>query len=93
MERNRLSFEQQVSAEIQLMKGIQSRGFSSNDGDYLCGNLQLQPISQNWPVGSPFWVISTSSDLIRDHNDFMNPNFVAFVRQLYIHVGLSRRAQ
>jgi hypothetical protein len=92
MESNRLSFEQQVSAEIQLMKDIQSRGFSSNGKDYLCGNMQLQP-DQGWQVGNPFWVISTSGDLIEDHSDFMNPNFGAFVRQLYIHVGLSRRSQ
>lgn len=58
---------------------------------YLCGGMELRSTGQHYPDHNPFWVIRTTKDVMRDHGDIFNPNFVAFVRQMYLGVIAARR--
>jgi hypothetical protein len=51
---------------------------------YFCGGLQLRATRQWHPKNNPFWVVRTTKEVINDHGDVFNPNFVGFFRQLYI---------
>ena len=52
----------------------------------LCDGLQLASTGQWVPMHNPYWVVETSGDVMRGHNDIFNPAFVAFIRQVYIGV-------
>jgi hypothetical protein len=38
------------------------------------------------PAFMPIWVIRTDKKIIKDHNDFLNPHLVEFLRQIYYTV-------
>jgi len=77
-----------IESEYSYMQRFAHSGFTRHD--YLCGRLDLQA-TQHWhPDDNPFWVVRTTKDVIRDHGDIFNPNFVAFVRQLYVSLIFAR---
>jgi hypothetical protein len=84
------NFAEEVFREKELMTRIRRGGFSMTGDQYFCGNLRLESAAR-WSVVTPFWVVSTTDNLMKDHNDFLNPNFVTFVRQIYI--GLTARTK
>ncbi len=86
--RTETDFAKEVLSEKELMTRIRGSGFSETGDQYFCGNLRLESAAR-WSVATPFWVVSTTDNLMKDHNDFLNPNFVTFVRQIYI--GLTAR--
>jgi hypothetical protein len=53
----------------------------------LCDDLQLtKETEQAWPdrpAFMPLWVIKADKSVIDGHNDFLNPRFLDFVRQIY----------
>jgi hypothetical protein len=75
---------QTIGAEYQLMRDIGQRGF--RDMEHLCGELKLEGPA-NWvPKANPFWVVSTTGDIMSGHNDIFNARFVAFMRQMYLGI-------
>jgi len=83
-EDTRRRLAQDISNEYRLMRGIGQRGF--NDTEYLCNELRLESTA-NWvPKANPFWVVSTTPDLMKDHNDIFNARFLSFIRQMYLGV-------
>lgn len=83
---NKQSIREDIKAEVAHMRDISLAGFSKNL--FLCGGLQLKG-TDNWsPDANPFWVVSTTGDIMKGHNDIFNPNFVSFIRQMYLSVIL-----
>jgi hypothetical protein len=82
-----------VEAEYRLMRRIEEEGVAHRE--YLCGGLGLAGTDKWRPERNPFWVVRTTKDVIRDHGDIFNPNFVAFMRQMYLGFIFARfeRAQ
>ena len=81
---NKKDIKADIDDEIKLMKKVGKTGFSRDL--YLCGGLQLKG-TDNWsPASNPFWVVSTTKDIMGGHNDIFNPNFVSFIRQMYLSV-------
>ncbi len=75
-----------IREEIKLMDGLGKTGVGKEL--YLCGGLHLKG-TDNWsPAANPFWVVSTTKDIMKGHNDIFNPNFVSFIRQMYLSVIL-----
>jgi hypothetical protein len=71
-----------IDAEYELMRRIEDEGVGPIE--YLCSGLELKA-TQRWrPDHNPFWVVRTSKGVIDDHGDIFNPNFVAFLRQMYL---------
>ncbi|MBP2168035.1 hypothetical protein J2125_001227 [Erwinia toletana] len=71
-----------LQRESQRMTEIVQRGIHRHE--YLCSRLELVATPQWRPEMNPFWVIQTSHDISRDHNDIFNPKLMSFVRQMYI---------
>jgi hypothetical protein len=71
-----------VEAEYQLMRRIEQEGVANRE--YLCGGLELAGTDKWRPEHNPFWVVRTTKEVIKDHGDIFNPNFVAFMRQMYL---------
>jgi len=45
------------------------------------------PSIDKWrPDGNPFWVVSTSGDIMRGHNEIFNPRSLSFMQQVYLGV-------
>lgn len=81
---NKQDIKADIADEIKLMKKFGRTGFSKDL--YLCGGLHLKG-TDNWsPESNPFWVVSTTKDIMADHNDIFNANFVSFIRQMYLSV-------
>jgi hypothetical protein len=78
--------EAQLRAEYQLMSRIGARGFKEGGPEYLCSGLQLERTGSGMPAQNPFWVVETTEDVIKDHNDIFNPRFVSFIRQMYLSI-------
>lgn len=73
-----------IAHERDLMGKIAHNGFEKNQ--YLCGGMLLAGTDKWLPRGNPFWVVYTSGDVMKGHNDIFNPNFVSFMRQMYLGV-------
>lgn len=73
-----------VDKELARMKILATQGFKTKE--YLCGGLMLTATEQWQPPANPFWVVQTSGDVMDSHGDIFNPNFVAFIRQMYLAV-------
>lgn len=56
----------------------------------LCDGLELKNVMTSdallKKLNQPLWVIRADKTVIKDHDDFMNPHFVDFVRQVYFSV-------
>jgi len=72
------------SDEVAHMTNITRDGVQSPE--YLCDGLKLTTTPEWAPAGNPYWVVETTGDVMSDHNDIFNPNFVAFIRQMYLAV-------
>jgi hypothetical protein len=70
------------SDEVAHMASITRDGIQEKE--YLCDGLRLTTTPEWAPLGNPYWVVETTGDLIGDHNDIFNPNFVSFIRQMYL---------
>jgi hypothetical protein len=66
------------------MQAIGKSGFKEKE--YLCSRLQLESTRKQFPKENPFWVVSTTGEIMDGHNDIFNPNFVSFIRQMYLGV-------
>ena len=53
-------------------------------GAYLCDGLTLASTKEWAPTGNPYWVVETTGDVMKDHDDIFNPYFISFVRQMYL---------
>jgi len=73
---------QDMAAEVALMRVIGDKGFKGKQ--YLCNGLRLEPTAIQVPEQNPFWVVSTTGDIMSGHNDIFNPKFVSFIRQMYL---------
>lgn len=71
-----------IDAEYELMRRIEKEGVAQTE--YLCNGMELKGTDQWRPDHNPFWVVRTSREVIKDHGDIFNPNFVAFLRQMYL---------
>lgn len=81
---NLTDWQARVGNEQRYIRSIHSRYLGRQT--YLCGDLQLTS-NPNWlPPQNPFWVVETSGDIMDGHNDIFNPNFLAFIRQMYLAV-------
>lgn len=49
----------------------------------LCRGLLLESNDRWQPKENPFWVVSATGDVIRDHGDIENPRLLSFIRVLY----------
>src|SRR5574341_53425 len=80
----RQKLAQDIGDEYRLMQSSGPR--CSHDREYLCSGLKLES-TPNWvPKANPFWVVSTTGDLMKDHNDIFNARFLSFIRQMYLGV-------
>lgn len=82
----------QISTELAYAKSPQGRGKSGDAGkrtDYFCGGLKLTDTESWFPPSNPFWVVQTTKDIIRDHNDIFNERFAAFMRQMYLRIAVA----
>lgn len=79
-----------IGAEYVYMQRIVKDGFGKRE--QLCGGMTLTATPQWYPKDNPYWVVRTSKDVIDGHSDLFNPNFVAFIRQLYLSVIYARDA-
>jgi hypothetical protein len=71
-----------IRAEYALMRRIADEGVARKE--HMCNELVLEATDRWVPERNPFWVVQTSEDVIFDHGDIFNPNFVAFLRQMYL---------
>jgi hypothetical protein len=71
-----------IRAEFELMRRIRKEGVAPVE--HLCNELKLEATNRWVPERNPFWVVQTGTDVIADHGDIFNPNFVAFLRQMYL---------
>ncbi|MDH4187416.1 MAG: hypothetical protein OEV08_10490 [Nitrospira sp.] len=73
--------------EYEYMAEIARRGFDFTKKkpaqQRLCDGLELKWTSEAYPDHNPYWVVRTTGDIMRDHNDIFNENMVAFVRQIF----------
>jgi hypothetical protein len=72
------------SDEVKYMSGIAQDGIKARG--YLCDGLSLETTPEWTLPGNPYWVVETDGDVMKDHNDIFNTNFIAFVRQMYLSV-------
>jgi len=53
-----------------------------------CGGMTLAQLNddttENKKGNTPVWNIRTTAPIIFDHNNFMTPQFINFIRQLYL---------
>ncbi len=75
---------QDIREEFRLMAEIGDKGFEGRK--YLCGGLQLETTPNHLPKHNPFWVVSTTGEIMDGHNDIFNRHFVSFIRQMYLGV-------
>ncbi len=73
-----------IRGELEHMKLFAAQGFGKEQ--YLCDALSLTATDRWYPVHNPFWVVHTTGKVMTNHNDIFNPNFVAFIRQMYLAV-------
>jgi len=80
----------EVLGEVEAMEKLGNEGFQQ-DTTYLCHGLKLDisPAPQVPPY-NPYWVVTTTGDVMDGHNNIFNPNFVAFFRQMYVAVTAAR---
>jgi hypothetical protein len=71
------------------MRSIAESGFSPSQP--LCDAMMLAGTDKWRPDGNPFWVVSTSGDIMSGHNNIFNPRFVSFMRQVYLGVIEERK--
>lgn len=77
-----------LATEYQYMANVARSGAATTQ--YFCGGLKLEATNQWYPKDNPYWVVRTSEAVIGGHNDVFNPNFIAFVRQLYLSLIYAR---
>ena len=85
------ALDDRLAVERAHMAGILERGVGSQE--YLCGQLKLTATDHWTPKDNPFWVVSTSSDIMDGHNDIFNNYFVGFIRQVYLGVLMQETAE
>lgn len=76
-----------VRQEYEYMAEIGRRGFDftkQKPAQRLCDGLELKSTSEAYPDYNPYWVVRTTGDIMRGHNDLFNENMVAFVRQIFL---------
>jgi hypothetical protein len=73
---------QDIADEFELMRGVAGKGFKKKQ--YLCSGLRLEATPNQEPEHNPFWVVSTTEEIMEGHNDIFNRNFVSFIRQMYL---------
>jgi hypothetical protein len=86
-----LQLKTHVNAEMDLMQGLRDRNYTALTGEFrLCDRLHVTPSAKRFvgtgvPPGTytPLWVMRTGEEVIANHNDFLNPRFQVFVRQMY----------
>lgn len=78
-----------ILGEIQHMQRLGQQGFQDKK-TYLCSALELETDGDPQPRHNPFWVVSTTGDIMSGHNDIFNPLFVSFFRQMYLGITLAR---
>jgi len=76
---------------MQLANGLNLTQCRVADGGRLaCGDDAQRAVSGDGglarPPFMPIWVVRTDSRIIADHNDFLNPHLLIFVRQIYYTV-------
>lgn len=73
--------------EYEFMGEIARNGFDSGklkpEEQQLCDGLVLKWTAEAVPDHNPYWVVQTTGDIMRGHNDIFNDNMVSFVRQMY----------
>ncbi len=81
--------QEAILGETELMETLGDKGFQQKTA-YLCGELELVTGGGLRPPHNPFWVVSTTKDIMSGHDDIFNPLFVSFFRQMYVGVTLAR---
>lgn len=81
---DRAKLEQEISAEYRHVRVFGQKGFGTKES--LCGGMQLESTKNQAPPANPFWVVSTTRDIMKDHGDIFNARFVSFIRQMYLSV-------
>jgi hypothetical protein len=71
-----------IEAEYEYIQRAYDKGFRREE--HLCGLMHLRAAPQWQPASNPYWVVRTTDEIIDDHSDLFNPNFVTFVRQIYL---------
>ena len=74
---------QDIGDEFELMRSVVAGG-GFKKKQYLCSGLRLEATPNQVPEKNPFWVVSTTEEIMEDHNDIFNRNFVSFIRQMYL---------
>jgi len=82
------TMEERLIRERNHMAGLMVNGFGSDT--FLCNQLYLTATDRWAPENNPFWVVSTSGDVMKGHNDIFNNYFVGFIRQMYLAVLLQQ---
>lgn len=83
--------QDEIYAEYDFMKSIAHNGFAKRvERQYLCGGMELRGTDRWNPDNNPFWVVRTTKDIMRNHDDIFNANFSAFVRQMYLGIIAAR---
>ena len=59
-----------------------NEGFKTST-EYLCNGLKLVGTDQWTPIGNPFWVVETTGEIMKNHDDIFNSNMQAFILQMY----------
>ena len=76
-----------INKEYKHMARPAKNGFGVRE--HLCGQTLLEATQQWQPVANPFWVVETTAYIIDGHNDILNENFQAFIRQMYLAIILA----
>ena len=73
--------------EYEFMGEIARDGFDPGkpkpEEQQLCDGLVLKWTAEAVPDHNPYWVVRTTGDIMRGHNDIFNDNMVSFVRQMF----------
>ena len=88
--KNKPAMDKRLEIEYRHMLPMAERGATTKE--YFCGQMQLTATDKWTPVNNPFWVVSTSGDIMKGHNDIFNNYFVGFVRQLYLGILAQEKA-
>ncbi len=70
--------------DVAYITRVVNHGFTSGT-QTLCKNLKL-----SGPQPHPFWVVTTTAAIMKDHNDIFNEHFVDFIKQAYIAILIAR---
>jgi hypothetical protein len=97
------SFESKLKRESDNLADFRARlrehqnDASRIESRYFCGiepmQLSLSKDTKDWGGNSPIWNISADESVMENHNDFMNPQLLELLRQLYMETDeqISRR--